>query len=351
MFKYLQTLILIITLALTACNSNKKSNTVQNAPAPPVVVDVLIAMPQKVSDNIEANGSVLANESLEIHPEVNGRLTYLNIPDAADIKEGTILARINDAELQASLSKSNVQLSLAEKTEDRQKKLLAVNAINQSEYDVSLNTLNNIKADIELLKAQIDKTIIKAPFNGVLGLRMLSPGAYVTPQTILTTIQQVNKVKIDFSIPNIYASLIKKGTVVSVSSNDNKMVSATIVAIESQIDVSTRNIKARAVSEGMQLTPGSFVKVYINADGQTDRIFIPTNAIIPEASSKKVVLVKNGMGQFVKVETGLRTSYGVEIINGINAGDSVVVNGLLFVKPGAALKIKNIKTIESMTHP
>lgn len=332
-----------------SCKDKKQESAKQNNQAP-VIVDVVIAGTQPLSNLVEANGSVLANESLEIHPEVSGRLILLNVPDGAAVTEGTVLAKINDADLQAQLAKSQSQLTLAQKTEDRMKKLLAVNGANQADYDLALNNLNNIWADIQLLKAQIEKTVVKAPFSGRLGLRMVSPGAYVTPQTILATLEQTNKVKIDFTIPAVYASLIQKGAKVDVITTDNQPKrSAIVFATETSISTSTRNLKVRAVMEGEPVIPGAFVKVLIDAGKNNQSILVPTNAIIPDASSKKLIVVKNGKGVFVNIETGVRTANGIEITKGLNTGDSVVVSGVLFVKPNATVKVRSIKKLEELT--
>ena len=333
-----------------ACN-HKQDDVLKTKATPPTVVDVIVAGVKILNNNIEVNGSVLANEMLDIHPEVSGRLTYLNVPDGNMVKAGTVLAKINDADLQAQMMKSKVQLELAKKTEERLKRLLTINGVNQADYDLALNNVNNIKADIELLKAQIDKTVIKAAFDGELGLRQVSPGAYVTPATVLATLQQVNKLKIDFTVPDMYSYLIKKGNKINVSTNQAKTTfAATIIATEPEINTATRNLKVRAIIDNSSVvSPGTFVKVLLNAEIKNAHIVIPTNSIIPDADSKKVVLVKNGKGKFVPVETGLRSSGGVEILNGVNAGDTVVVTGVLFVKQNGVVKVRAVKKLEDIT--
>ena len=314
-----------------------------NALPAPTAVEVVIAIKKSVTNNIEVNGTVLANEQLEIHPEISGKLMYLNIPEGTSVSAGAVLAKINDADLQAQLNKSKIQLDLASKTEQRLKKLLSINGINQADYDIALNAVNNIKADIEITKAQIDKTIIKAPFSGLLGLRNVSPGAYITPQTTLATLQQINKIKIDFTVPEQYTPFIKKGKEIEVVANYNiNKYKATIIATEPEINASTRNLKVRAVLNGGNLQTGSFVKILIANGNNNQSILIPTNAIIPDADSKKLVVVKDGKGKYTPVETGIRTASMVEITKGINVGDSIIVTGVLFVKPNSAVKVKKV---------
>ncbi|MFY8127382.1 MAG: efflux RND transporter periplasmic adaptor subunit [Chitinophagaceae bacterium] len=335
----------IVIVGMVSCKNKAKDNQIAAKPStqPPVMVDVLIAKNTSVSNNIEVNGSVLPNESLDIHPETNGRLTYLNVNDGATVKKGTVLAKINDADLQAQLKKLKIQHELALKTEERLRKLLAVSGINQADYDLALNQLNNLKADIEITLANIDKTIVKAPFDGILGLRKISPGAYVTPQNIITTLLQTNKVKVDFSVPEEYANQIQRGKNVQLVA-DNKKLSATIIATEPEINETTRNLKVRAIINEGQLLAGSFVKVLLSQYSNIETsIIIPTSCIIPEAKSKKVVVVKNGKGNFVNVVTGLRTADGIQVTKGLNVGDSVVISGVLFVRPNSVLKVKSVK--------
>ena len=180
--------ILFILLGIFSCK--RKTQILKDKP--PVTVDVIIAEKVNFPSSIEVNGVSLSEEMIELHPEISGRLTYLNLPDGATVKEGAILAKINDADLQAQLEQQKVQLDLANKTENRLKELLVVNGVNQSDYDAALSQVNTINANIKVLNAQIDKTVVRAHFNGKLGLRMVSPGAYVTPQTLLGTLHRFN---------------------------------------------------------------------------------------------------------------------------------------------------------------
>jgi len=337
---------LIGCVCFAACKG-KKEPPKPNTPTP-VTVDVMIAKKQTTSNSIEVNGSVIPFESVEIKPEVSGRLTYLNIAEGTKVVAGTILAKINDADLQAQLTKIKVQLNLATATETRLKKLLAVNGINQADYDVALNTVNNLKADLAITQAQIDKTVIKAPFNGTLGLKMVSPGAYVTPANVLVALQQTDKVKIDFTVPELYTSLIKKGGTVKVQTNSGQSFSATIIATESQINASTRNLIARAVVNNNVAGAGSFVKVFIGAEKKYESILVPTNCIIPDAKAQKLVVIKDGKGKFVEIVGGLRSAGNMQVKEGIQEGDSIVVTGVLFVRHNSELKIRSVKKPEEV---
>jgi membrane fusion protein (multidrug efflux system) len=310
------------------------------------IVDVIIASPRAVNDRIEANGSVVANEYAELHPEISGRITFLNVPEGAHVAAGTIIARINDADLQATLEKSKVQLEMYKKTEERERKLLDINGINEADHDLALNNVNSTKADLDYTQALIDKTIIRAPFDGVIGLRQVSPGAYATPATIIATIQQVDKIKVDFTIPEQYAGIIKKGTMVDVQSDGLTGVhrKGLVVATEPQINLSSRNLKVRALLADGSGHPGTFVKVFINAGADKKAIMVPTNCIIPDDKNNQVIVVRAGKAVFVNVLTGVREADDVEITRGLTPGDTVVVTGVLFARPDAPVTIRNIKT-------
>jgi len=332
----------MILAAMISCKSEAKDKNADNKVKPPVSVDVIIAGNSDFASDIEVNGTVLSEEMVELHPEVGGRLTYLNIPDGATVSTGTILARINDADLQAQLQQQKVQLELAEKTEQRLNKLLAVNGIDQASYDAALSQVNLINANINVLRAQIDKTVIKAPFTGKLGLRLVSEGAYVSTSTIIGTLQETNKIKIDFSVPESYANMVKIGKTIHIQTNASiEDFTATISAIEPQINTTTRNIKVRARLNKGNINPGAFVKVLLNE--KLEGIVVPTNSIIPDALSNQVVLVKNGKATFQNVETGIRNSEVVEITDGITIGDTVVVSGVLYVRPNGNVKIKKVR--------
>jgi membrane fusion protein (multidrug efflux system) len=340
---------IVLLLALIACKGKTDQKKQKDGGPKAAIVDVIVASNNKINKKIEVNGSVLPNEMTTIQSEVSGRVTFLQIPEGGSVAAGAVLARINDADLKASQQKINVQLDLAQKNEARLKKLLAIGGINQADYDVVLNQVNTLKADLAVLQAQLDKTVIKAPFAGTLGLRMISMGAYVTPATIITTIQQVNQLKIDFSVPEFYAQKIKKGAIVHVQSADNKTTAdAVVTATEPLVNATTRNLKVRAVLKGQAFTLGAFVKVSIDATSPTNSILIPSNCIIPESTVKKVVVVKDGIGQLVEVETGERNEGLVQVVKGLSVGDSIAVSGVLFVKPNSPVKVRSVKLLSDI---
>jgi membrane fusion protein (multidrug efflux system) len=338
----LLSLLIVCSLLINSCKSKKKDIAPKERPA--IVVDVIVAGNDNVKSTLEVNGSVLSTESVELRTETSGRLIYLNIPDGAKVSKGTVLARVNDAELQAQLEQQKSALDLAQKTEKRLANLLKINGVNQADYDVALNQLNTIQANIKVTTALIEKTVIKAPFSGELGLRLVSQGAYVTPTTLIGTLQQTDKVKIDFSVPETYSDVIKKGDLIKViSSNSTEPFEASIHAIEPQVNTVSRNIKVRAYLTSGLILPGSFVKVIMEQERQS--IMVPSNAIIPDALSNQVVVVHKNKAIYTSVETGIRNASQVELVKGINIGDSIVVSGMLSMRPNTMVNVKKVKKL------
>jgi len=343
---------LIVSVCLLSCHSKQESNKPKTSPPP--IVDVIIAKPQTVSNIIEANGTVVANEFVELHPEATGRITYLNVPEGKYITKGTVIARINDADLIANLNKSKASLKLAQDYVDRLKPLLSVQGVNQADYDLAVNTVISTKADIEYTQALIDKTVIRAPFDGVVGLRQVSIGAYVSNSDVIATMQQVHNLKMDFTLPEEYVKYISTGSTVQVALdalNDTLKHNATIIAIEPQANTITRNLKVRAIlQDKTKANPGAFTKVYILQGESKQGILVPGNCIIPSDINKQLILVKNGNAQFTDVTTGVRLQTNVEITSGVNQGDTIIVTGVLFAKDKKPVSVRKVFALDSLAN-
>jgi membrane fusion protein (multidrug efflux system) len=342
-------ILLAASVCALSCKEKKDEPRAKQGQQAPIV-DVIIASSQNIANTVEANGSVVSGEFVEVRPEITGRLTYLNVREGAAVSKGAVIARVNDADLRAQLNKVRVQLQLAEVTLARYAKLLEIQGINKADYDVALNQVSSYRADIRIIEADIAKTVIRAPFSGVVGLRQISNGAYVSPQTVIATLQQPGDMRIDFTLPENYANTVKKGNTVLVETDANGGVRrrATIIAIEPQVSTATRNLLVRARPvEKSGVNPGSFVKVYVDA-GESNGIMIPANAIIPDARAKQAVVVKGGKAKFVEIQTGVRQVGGVQVTSGLIAGDSVVISGVLFARPNAPVKVRSVKKLEDV---
>jgi membrane fusion protein (multidrug efflux system) len=305
-------------------------------------VETYIVQPKTVSEAIEAPGTLLPNEITEIRPEVSGRVTSLNITEGRYVSKGTLLAKLYDGDLQAQLKKLEVQLKIAEQTENRQAQLLKIQGISQQDYDLSLLNVNNIKADIEIIQTSISRTAIYAPYPGKLGLKNISVGSYITPTTLLTTITQTDQLKLDFSIPEKYTDKIKIGQTVNFTvQGKSKQYAAKVLATEVAVTQTTRSLLVRSIvpNKNAELIPGTFASVQLKFDPDPNALMIPSQAVLPQARGKKIILFNGGEAKFVDVETGTRDSAFVQITEGINAGDTVVITGLLSIRPGARLQL------------
>jgi membrane fusion protein (multidrug efflux system) len=308
-------------------------------------VDAFVVKTQALGDNVEVPGTLIANESTEIHPEISGRIVQLNVSEGRNASRGALLAKLYDGDLQATLKKLKVQLQIAEQNEQRSSQLLKIQGISQQDYDASLLNVNNIKADIEITNANIIKTEIRAPFNGKVGLKNISIGAFVTPSTIVATIQQTEVLKLDFSVPEKYTAQIKTGQNVSFTTEGGtKKYTAKIMATESGVTQNTRTLMIRGIVQNKDagLVPGIFAKVVLDFDPDPNAIVIPTQAVIPQARGKKVILFNGGVAKFTDVTTGIRDSSYVQITNGLKAGDTIVTTGLLSVRPDSKLQVNKI---------
>jgi membrane fusion protein (multidrug efflux system) len=299
----------------------------------------------ELQDKIQTAGSILANEEVEIRSEISGRITKLFFKEGDNVRKGAILFHINDEDLKARLRKLQFNKKLAEDNEFRQKKLLEKEAISQREYDIAVNSVNTIQADIEDLQAQIAKYSVRAPFDGSLGLRYVSEGAFISPATRIASLTNLNPAKLDFSIPAKYAQSVGKGSKVyfTIDDNSEKFI-ATVFAVDPKIDPQTRTLQLRATAPNPKhnLIPGAFTKIELILKTNNNAILIPTEAVIPEANGSKVFIVKNGKAKPVKILLGSRTNLTVQVLDGLAKGDTLITVGSLQVKPDGEVEIKEV---------
>ena len=339
---------LLFFFFLSSCGEKTKkisANTTGGNRQATMQVDAYVVKTHALGDNVEVPGTLIANESTEIHPEISGRIVQLNVSEGRNVTRGALLAKIYDGDLQATLKKLKVQLQIAEQNEQRSSQLLKIQGISQQDYDASLLNVNNIKADIEITNASIIKTEIRAPFNGKIGLKNISIGAFVTPTTIVATIQQTDILKLDFSVPEKYTSQIKTGQPVAFTvEGETKIYTAKIMATESGVTQNTRTLMIRGIVQNKDagLVPGIFAKVVLDFDPDPNAIVVPTQAVIPQARGKKVILYNGGLAKFADVTTGIRDSSTVQITSGLKAGDTIVTTGLLSVRPDSKIQLNKI---------
>lgn len=338
----------IIILTLSGCESKKDGSGQQpagnggNRQRGPMVVDGFVVEERSVSEDVEVPGSLLPAEETTIRSEVSGRVVQLNIPEGTVVQKGVLLAKLFDQDLQAQLRKLQVQLQIAGKTEERQKELLAINGISQQDYDLATLNVDNLEADIESVKISISKTEIRAPYTGQVGLRNVSLGSFLSPTEIITTIRSADQLKLEFFVPEKYAKAINKGYVIKFRvDGGRKEHTGTVLATEGNVNQTTRTLKIKAIVKGNdpELVPGVFAKVNLQM-GQTDEaLMIPTQAVIPTARNKQVIVIHKDTAVFNVVETGIRDSAYVQINSGLKKGDTVIITGLMAIRPSMKVKI------------
>lgn len=324
-------------LLLTSCSQDdKKPKETAKGGAKPLSADAVVAASGSLDDVIIATGTLSANEEIELRAETSGRITSLNFREGGSVQKGQLLVKINDAELRAQKNKIELELKTASDDEFRKRELLKINGISKEAYDIALNRMLTLKAEIEYLGTQIDKTEIRAPFTGRIGLRSISEGAYITPQSPVALVQQLDVMKIDFAVPEKYAARMKPGQQVSFTVEGNtKGFTATVFAVEPKVDPSTRTVKVRATAANaaQELVPGSFAKMRIVLSTINDAITLPAESIVPDIAGQKVWVVREGKATPTPVEVGIRTDSSVQILSGIAPGDTVLTTGLLQLRP------------------
>lgn len=329
-------------------DKEKANPMAANGPAgamKPTSVDVTLVDLKPLNEIVSSTGTILPSEEVEIHPEIAGRITYLNLTEGAQVEKGTVLIRINDDDLKARLKKLQYNKKLAEDNEARQKVLFEKEAISKSEFDIAVNSVNTISADIEDLNAQILKTNIKAPFSGKLGFKYVSQGSYITPSTKITSIVSTNPVKLEFSIPSKYANEVKKGSTVEFTTeNSEEIFQGKVYAINPVIDNNTRTLQIRALAENSKgkLVPGAFAKVNILLQQKNDALQIPTESIITDATGSKVYKIENGEAIYTSIRIGVRGEKLVEVLDGLQKGDTLVVSGVVQLRPNSPISIHKI---------
>lgn len=336
----------IACLFLIACGG-KKNNNSKNSNAKKVSpkLEAYIVKTESYAEQIEVPGSIVANEVTEIHPEVSGRIVELHVAEGKSVGKGALLAKIYDGDLQAQLKKLQSQWAIAKSNEERAAQLLKIQGISKSDYDATLLNFNNIRADIDVIRTEIARTEIRAPFSGRLGLRNISPGAYVSPASVIATINQITELKLDFTIPEKYINSIHNGDVVhfTVQGSENTYA-AKVYATESNVEINNRSliVRARVFGKTTGLVPGAFAKVNVGFAPDTHTMFVPSQAIIPTIKGKQVILYRGGTAIFTDVETGVRDSARVEITKGVTTGDTVLTSGVMTTRPNSKVLIGKI---------
>lgn len=314
-----------------------------------LAVEGIVVQKTDFNSNLEISGNIEANESVVLRSEVAGLVTGIYFKEGTSVSKGAVLVKINDSDIQAQLKDALTKQALSTTNENRAKQLLQKGAISQEEYDISLADLQSLKAQVQLIRAQLAKTSVVAPFSGKVGLRSISVGEYLTPSTSIANLLSINPVKISFSVPEKYMGQIKLNSEISfTTSSSSKVFTGKVFAIEPGINQQTRTLQIKALAQNpiSELLPGSFAQIKLTLNTIKDAILVPTEAVIPVLEGKIVYVVKNGMAQQVNVIAGTRTASSLLITSGLNVGDTVLTTGAMSLKPDAPVKVKLVKNKE-----
>lgn len=310
-------------------------------------VDAVVMRPVPFDNTLVITGSILANESLELKSEASGKITKINFREGNTVRKGELLVQINDEEIRAQIEKQRYMQKLNKDNEFRQRQLFKKEAISQEEYDNALNRLNTTISDIKLLEAQLQKTRVYAPFDGIIGLRYVSTGAYISPSTVIATLYNNSPAKIEFAVPSRYSSQIAPGKKIrfTIENDTTRVFAGEVYALEPRINEETRTLKLRALADNSKgiLIPGQFVRVDLILDSKENALLVPTQAVIPDQTGQKVFVARHGQAVEVPIETGTRTNLRIEVLSGLHPGDTVVTTGILQMRNGLPVQVVNIK--------
>jgi len=309
-------------------------------PPPPSVL-VGHAQTGPVSHEISAVGSLRSNESVVIQPEITGRVSEISFNEGEAVLKGATLIRLDDSVYRAELQQAEAQLALSKANFERASDLFKRGNAAARTRDETLAQMRVAEANVALGRALLEKTNITAPFDGVLGLRQLSPGDYVKPGDKVVNIEDIDPVKVDFRIPEVHAAVLKVGQEILIALDPlpGKLFKGAVYAIDPLIDPNGRAVVLRATVENEQheLRPGMFARVNLVLDRRDDAIMLPETAVFPMGLKRFVFKAVDNKAVRAEVETGLRRDGKVEIISGITLEDAIVLEGQLKLQDGRPL--------------
>lgn len=308
-------------------------------------VKAVIIKETKISDEFFVSGSIIPDEEVDLSFETSGKIIEIYFKEGSHVSKGELLAKINDAPLQAELSKLEAQLKLYTDRMHRQNVLLEKEAVSQEAFQEAKTNLATLQAEIDRVNANIAQTELRAPFDGIIGLRQVSNGQYASPTTSIARLTKTNPLKIEFSVPERYAGTLKSGTDITFSvEGDLENKKAKIYAFDSHVDNETRTFTVRAMydnSDGL-LYPGRYANVSLTTKTYESTLSVPSEAIVSEMGIDKVFLYKNGKAEPTEITKGIRTESLVQVLKGLEAGDTVITTGTMQLRTGQKVKLDSV---------
>ncbi|HXV07340.1 MAG TPA: efflux RND transporter periplasmic adaptor subunit [Burkholderiales bacterium] len=312
-------------------------------PPPGLPVKAVQVTVGEVQADVSAVGSLLAEESVIIRPELDGRVVDIHFAEGQHVAKGAKLVTLDPAEYRAQLAQADAQVRTDAQRYERAKELLAQKFISQEAVDLAKNNLDRSEALHSEAQVRLSKAIITAPFSGTVGLRLISPGAYVEKGTDIVRLDNISSIKLDFRVPELYAAQVRPGQQVAVRLDafPGEQFTGRIFAMEPVVDEKTRTIllRARVPNQGLKLKPGMFVRVALTLETRKNAILVPEPAIWPQGQDSFVFRVEGGKAMLTKVEIGARRPGEVEIIAGLSPNDTVVTEGQMKLRDGAPVMV------------
>lgn len=327
-------------------NKELSDANIAQAPKKQVLnVNGVLIKPKMLVDEYRTVGVVKPDEQVDLSFETSGKVVAINFEEGTFVKQGEVLAKVNDAHLQAQLARLQGQVKLAEDRVYRQSALLERDAVSKEAYEQVKTDLATLMADIEIVKANIALTELKAPFDGVIGLRQISVGTYASPSIVVAKLTKTTPLKIEFSVPERYSSEVKKGT--NLEFNIVGVVEpfkAKVYAVESEVDPELHQFTARALypNEDGSMLPGRYASISLKTKEIENALAIPAQAIVPEMGKDKVFLYKSGKAMPVEIITGVRTDGEVQVLRGLQVGDTIITSGTLQLRTGLEVTLDNV---------
>lgn len=325
---------------LTAANTLPKENKQRT-----LKVNAQVIKPHLLTDEILVTGRLVPDEEVNLSFETSGKITDIFFTEGTLVKRGELLAKVNDRQLQAQLKRLEAQIPLAEDRVFRQNALLKRDAVSKEAYEQVKTELATLNADIENIKASIDMTELRAPFDGIIGLRQVSAGAYASPTTVVAKLTKVTPLKVEFAVPERYAREIKKGTNLEFRVEGKlEAYPAQVYATEAGLDAETHSLTIRAIypNRNGELLSGRYAGIRLKQREIENAIAIPSEAIVPEMGKNKVFVYRSGLADPVEVAIGIRTDAEVQIIRGLSVGDTILTSGTLQLRKDMPVEIQAI---------
>jgi membrane fusion protein, multidrug efflux system len=331
--------VLVLALALAGC---KGETTPAASAAATVPVRVEVLAPTTLDRSVEATGTVEAIDSAVIRPEVQGLVEAVLFDDGAAVKRGQALVKLRSADARASLLDAEARATLAKAALDRAKALFERGDVAQADLDKAAADEQLARAAVAKAEEAVRRTTVSAPFDGVVGRREVSPGELVDPTRTITRLEGLSRLVVDISLAEGALASVSPGQAATVTALDGQTFAGTVAFVAPRVTADTRTVDVRiAIPEPGPLRPGMTAEAHIVTASLTDALLVPTQALVRSAKGVGVWVVgADGKVEQRSVKTGERTEARAEIVEGLAAGDTVVVEGLARMRPGAAVSIK-----------